>query len=210
MTAMTFHPIRHPLALVNQVNGKLEPTLLKTVGFNEVLFNSAADWFFHLKTEFETTQHRILNFTHGGCYRDYVSQRGLFLKRYEKISWLTYKATFGRDKKTWPAIPKADPNFADNPATTYWRVKVAYYDAANRPHYFASAATPGFSNHGLGLSIDLAIGLPSSPVSVNAADIEWLTINIGRFGFTYESRVEPWHITYYIADDCPPYINEKH
>jgi hypothetical protein len=210
MTAMTFHPIRYPLGLVYQPNGELNVQLLKPVGFNEFLYSTAADWFMHLKAEFEATRQRVLNFTHGGCYRTYESQKALFLRRYEQINWATYVATTGRDKKIWPAINPADPHCADNPSKTYWRVKVAYNDPTGRPHYYAAAATPGFSNHGLGLAIDLAIGLPSSPVSLNADDIEWLKVNVGRFGFTYESAAEPWHITYYIADDCPPYMGEKH
>lgn len=207
---MVLNKVQAPLGLVHQINGDLKVELLKPVGFNEFLYTTAADWFLHLKNEFETTQHRVLNFTHGGCYRNYPSQKGLFLKRYERVSYAVFASTRNRDKKKWPAISASDPRHADNPTDTYWRVKVNYEDANGFPHYFAAAAVPGYSNHGLGLAVDLAIGLPSQPASLTAPDIEWLKINVGRFGFTYESTAEPWHVTYYIGDGCPPYMSEKH
>ena len=207
---MIFNKIQLPLGLVYQPNGELRTELLKPVGFNEFAYSTAADWFLHLKAEFEATQKRVLNFTHGGCYRTYEAQKSLFLRRYEQISYAAYATTFNRDKKIWPALNQADPHYADNPSKTYWRVKVAYTDATGFPHYYAAAAVPGFSNHGLGLAFDLAIGLPSSPVSLNAADIAWLNANAGRFGFTAESAKEPWHWTYYVGDACPPYMSEKH
>jgi hypothetical protein len=54
---------------------------------------------------------------------------------------------------------------------------------------FAGAAVPGTSNHGWGLAIDLH--------SPNQKTIEWLLANADKYGFSWESQSEPWHIRYY-------------
>ena len=206
---MVFKGISEPLAVVNQRNGQLDVKLLKPAGYNEFLLGVTADWFFHLKAEFEAVNKRILNFTHGGCYRTYDGQLGLFLKRYVKVGWTTFAGAPAANRKVWPAIDKADPHYALNPTKTLW-IKRGVLDAADRLHYPATAAVPGFSNHGLGMAIDLAIGLPSAPQSLTIPDRVWLENNIDRFGFTYESSSEPWHVTYYVADGCPTYMSESH
>ena len=49
------------------------------------------------------------------------------------------------------------------------------------------AATPGTSNHGWGLSVDL---------DLNPAAQAWMRANAGRFGFAEDVAREPWHWTY--------------
>lgn len=51
------------------------------------------------------------------------------------------------------------------------------------------AATPGTSNHGEGLSVDLT--------DLGADDIFWLRNNARRFGFFEDVPSEVWHWTYY-------------
>ena len=53
------------------------------------------------------------------------------------------------------------------------------------------AATPGTSNHGWGLAVDLNIDLKSDP------RFTWLTSNASRFGFhNDDAPSEPWHWDY--------------
>ncbi|QGG97136.1 hypothetical protein GH723_14760 [Actinomarinicola tropica] len=49
------------------------------------------------------------------------------------------------------------------------------------------AATPGTSNHGWGLSVDL---------DLNPASEAWMKANAPRFGFVEDVPREPWHWTY--------------
>lgn len=49
------------------------------------------------------------------------------------------------------------------------------------------AATPGTSNHGRGLSVDL---------DTDPSALTWLRANAGRFGFVEDVPREPWHWTF--------------
>jgi LAS superfamily LD-carboxypeptidase LdcB len=53
------------------------------------------------------------------------------------------------------------------------------------------AATPGTSNHGFGLAVDLGGGANNSGTAQN----NWLVANASRFGFFTIPR-EPWHWEY--------------
>ncbi len=62
-----------------------------------------------------------------------------------------------------------------------------------KPRY---AATPGLSEHGWGVAVDLGCGVNSS----RSAESRWLKANAGRFGWHHPawaepggSRPEPWH-----------------
>lgn len=206
--AMTIVPVKMPTELQNQSNGDLDPALLADIGFNTKMLDTPAQWFKVLKKEFEAANKRILNFTYGGGYRTWQQQYNLFISRYEKISYTTWLATPSTRRKVWPAEQGIHKSL--NPTKSYWRKKVIGISPTGGKIYPATAAVPGTSNHGLGLAIDLAIGTPSSAVSLNSADRAWLEANIARFGFSYESTSEPWHIRYVVGDTCPPYINEKH
>lgn len=50
------------------------------------------------------------------------------------------------------------------------------------------AATPGTSNHGWGLAID---------VDTSGGVYEWLRLNAGTYGFVEDTPREPWHWGYY-------------
>ena len=50
------------------------------------------------------------------------------------------------------------------------------------------AATPGTSNHGWGLSVDL---------DLDSRAQTWMRANAGRFGFVEDVAREPWHWTFY-------------
>lgn len=203
---MTITPVKLPLALQNQTNGDLDRGLLKPVGDRTVALAVVADWFKVMQDEFLKDRGRLLSFTYGGGYRTWDQQYNLFTSRYEKVSWATYALTPKARRKTW----NAEVGFHKvlNPSKSYWRLKIIGYTLSGSPRYPAMAAVPGTSNHGLGLAIDLAIGTPQTAQGVNAADRAWLEANIHRFGFSYESLSEPWHVRYVIGDACPPHIFE--
>ena len=116
-----------------------------------------------------------LTYTFGGCYRTYAQQERLFLQRY------TTHELPGRPTKKWNG-------------QTYWL----------KPG-MAGAATPGTSNHGLGLAIDTASGTsPREAKAISAhPQFKWLVDNVARFGFSYEDQSENWHIRYVAGDAIP-------
>lgn len=205
---MQIKTVVRPRVLQNQLNGDLEPSLLKPIGDKTVTLAVVADWFKVLQSEFFKARGRHLSFTYGGGYRTWDQQYNLFLSRYEKVSYATYLVTPSARRKVWPA--EVGVHKLKNPSKSYWRKKVLGTRPDGTKIYGATAAVPGTSNHGVGLAIDLAIGTPQYAQPLNAADRFWLETNIDRFGFSYESTAEPWHIRYYVGDVCPSYINEKH
>ena len=61
---------------------------------------------------------------------------------------------------------------------------------------FAPSSSPGMSNHGWGLAVDIA--------NCSGARLDWLLLNAGKFGFTWEVKngpqAEQWHIRYVAGD----------
>lgn|GEM_PF-6483358 len=53
------------------------------------------------------------------------------------------------------------------------------------------AARPGYSNHQMGLSVDLG-----NTGGDGRRNVRWLKQNAARFGFYNDVRGEPWHWTY--------------
>lgn len=204
---MQIKPVVKPRVLQNQSNGDLEPSLLKPIGDRTSVLAVVADWYKVLQGEFFKARGRHLSFTYGGGYRSWAAQHSLFLSRYEKVSYLTYAVTPADRRKVWPA--ELGEHRAANPSKSYWRKKVIGTRPDGTKIYPATAAVPGTSNHGVGLAIDLAIGTPQYAQPLNAGDRAWLEANVDRFGFSYESTSEPWHIRYYVGDTCPSFINEK-
>ena len=66
----------------------------------------------------------------------------------------------------------------------------------------APMATPGTSNHNLGLAVDIA--------NASGKRLEWLAQNAPRFGWSWEftSGAEPWHIRYVAGDNVPDAVRE--
>ena len=61
-------------------------------------------------------------------------------------------------------------------------------------------ATPGKSQHNLGLAVD--VHSASEPKRLN-----WLIANVKEFGFSWEVvPSEPWHIRYVCGDNPPPTV----
>jgi hypothetical protein len=205
---MSIAPVKYPTELQNQSNGDIDPSLLKLIGTNTYMLKVAADWYAVLQKEFQKANGRPLSFTFGGGYRTWKQQYNLFVSRYEKVSYATYLVTPSTRRKVWPA--EVGPNRPLNPSKSYWRKKVIGTLPNGTNRYPATAAVPGTSNHGWGLACDLAIGVPEHATGLTGTDRTWLENNIARFGFSYESTSEPWHVRYVMGDVCPPFINERH
>lgn len=106
-----------------------------------------------------------VDLAHVGAYRTYDQQVALFKQRYTRIP------IPGRPTKVWQGH-------------RYWLKRGV-----------AVAATPGTSNHGLGLAVDVA--------SATGARLAWMLNTVEAYGFSWEIQSEPWHIRY-VAGDNPP------
>lgn len=97
---------------------------------------------------------------HGDTYRSYDSQKAGFLQRYQT-----------------EAIPGASTKTFEGKT---WYLKKG----------MAMLATPGKSQHNLGLAVD--VHSASEPKR-----IKWLIENVKEFGFSWEVvPSEPWHLRY--------------
>lgn len=128
------------------------------------------------------TGDRALTFTPGGTYRTLAQQEALFAQRYE-ITDQTARVRSG------------DRFYAGS----WWRIK---RNALGRDR-FSPAASPGTSNHGLGLAVDTALGAtPAAATSITPA-LPWLVEHAHEFGFSWEVASEPWHLRYVEGPDLP-------
>ena len=114
-----------------------------------------------------------IEYTHVGAYRTLKGQTDLFLSRY------TTKELPGRPTKKWNGV-------------TYWQLPKT-----------AMAATPGTSNHGWGLAIDLAEKINGKAASISPRSVKWLIKHAAQYGFGAEAQSEPWHWRYYAGDKTP-------
>lgn len=71
----------------------------------------------------------------------------------------------------------------------------------------AQVATPGSSNHGWGLAVDVGLWDASErkvrPVDGNPWFWGWLLANAASFGLSWEVQSEPWHLRYTAGDAIP-------
>ena len=106
----------------------------------------------------------------GDLYREYEMQKRGFLQRYQ------LEPIKGASTKTFEGKT--------------WYLKKGY----------AMLATPGKSQHNLGLAVDVhSAGEPKR--------INWLIANVKDFGFSWEVvPSEPWHIRYVCGDAVPPAV----
>ena len=106
----------------------------------------------------------------GDTYREYEFQKRGFLQRYQ------LKPIPGQSTKTFEGKT--------------WYLKKG----------MAMLATPGKSQHNLGLAVDVhSAGEPKR--------LNWLIANVKEFGFSWEVvPSEPWHIRYVCGDNPPPTV----
>lgn len=190
----TITPVTFPADLASQKNGKLGPCQLVSVFFPGVghasMHHTAARAWGALSIAcLNQTGQTLTAVSVADVYRSYDRQLALFLSRYTPDflplrNVLSNRRT-GPDGKSW-----------------YKRIGVA------------ACASPGTSNHGWGLAIDMALFNPNindgdaymgDPVGItsNRLLFAWLQLNAGLYGFSWESQDEAWHIRYVAGDKIP-------
>lgn len=186
-----------PSTLAGHQNGKLPDHLLVKIGVGSARMEmTAARSFIAMFAEAK----KVLGVhpRHVGDYRPYDAQLRLFTDRYEPVSLAVYSITSPSHRKKWD-----DGKIVYGSA--YWRKKKRADGS-----YPATAATPGASNHGWGLAIDIAEEYDSDPQPDPIRDlfVRWLCDNASRYGISAELQSEPWHWRYVAGDAIPAATRE--
>lgn len=174
-------PVKLPRSLTGAKNGQLLPSQLEEIGPSGWLVPPAARCWRMLKLAAEGDLGRPLTWTFGGTYRSFAAQSTVWHQRMTTTPTpaqrLRAKVKLTWDGKTWYLVTGAQ------------------------------VARPGTSNHGLGLAIDVAYGThPSNATSVDAAWRDWAIANAHRFGFSFETQSEIWHLRYVAGDEIPQLV----
>lgn len=173
-------PVTLPNDLAGTANGNLPASMLTALHPRGSLHHLAARCWKALVAAAKAEANIDLTFDYGGMYRPYADQVLLFQQRYTSSFNASVNTT--SSQRTW------------NGQTYYLRL------------HMAAAATPGTSNHGWGLAIDSAIGTdPSNAQGIDPA-MSWLIPNAERFGFSWETTSEAWHIRMVTGDNIPPEV----
>lgn len=184
-------PMSFPSTLHGQTNGNLPPHLLKQIGVGSALMEVTAARSF--MAMFAEARAAGFNIKHVGHYRSFREQLNLFVARYEPVDYTHYVATPSSRRKKWDdAVKYGYPS-------VYWRKRLI------NGKYPATAATPGASNHGWGLALDIAeeYDSDSAPDPIRQVFVNWLVVNAHRFGVSAELDSEPWHWRYVAGDVIP-------
>ena len=117
------------------------------------------------------------------AYRIYAIQKSAFLTRMEPVSYATYLLTSTSRRRRWSYMGQ-----------TYWRLRPG----------FAACATPGTSNHGWGLALDVQVLFADGTKRALYGSVvwSWLLVNAVVYGFSWESD-ETWHLRYFAGDATP-------
>lgn len=180
-----------PSTLNGQKNGKLPDRLLARIGVGSARMEvTAARSFIAM---FAEARRAGFDIREVGDYRTYEEQVNLFVSRYEPVSYARYAVTPSDRKKVWEG---ANERGFDS---KYWIKKQI------NGSYPATAASPGSSNHGWGLALDVAeeYDKDSAPDPIRAAFVNWLIDNAREYGISAELQSEPWHWRYVAGDNIP-------
>lgn len=160
-------PVKLPKDLKGVEPGKLPANLLRPVEGGGKLHHLASYAWEAMCSKAKSEGVQLKPTSSGDLYRDYETQKRGFLTRYQLEPTGT-NSTKEFEGKTWH-LKKG----------------------------MAMLATPGKSQHNLGLAVDIANA--SEPKRIN-----WLIKNVKEFGFSWEVvPSEPWHIRYVCGDDVP-------
>lgn len=179
-----------PSTLKGQTNGKLPDRILDRIGVGDALMEQTAARSFIAM--FAEARRAGFDIRQVGDYRTYREQVGLFISRYEPVSYARYAVTRSDRKKVWEGG-------AQDYGSKYWVKKLV------NGSYPATAASPGTSNHGWGLALDIAeeYDKDSAPDPIREAFVRWLCENARRYGISAELQSEPWHWRYVAGDNIP-------
>jgi hypothetical protein len=160
-------PVVLPKDLKGIEPGKLPANLLKAVPGGGKMHWIAACAWMAMVEKAKSQGIELKPTSSGDTYRDYETQKKGFLTRY------TLDKVDGTSTKTFEGKT--------------WYLKKG----------MAMLATPGKSQHNLGLACD--VHSASEPKRLN-----WLIANVKEFGFSWEVvPSEPWHLRYVCGDNIP-------
>ena len=163
-------PMIMPADLKGVTPGKLPETLLRAIPTGGKLHHRAADAWNAMVAKAKADGVELKPTSSGDLYRTYESQLAGFKQRY------VLEPVVGTSTKTFEGKT--------------WYLKKG----------MAMLATPGKSNHNLGLAVDIASA--SEPKRLN-----WLIANVKDFGFSWEVvPSEPWHLRLVTGDKPTPAV----
>ena len=191
MSKLPIAPMRMPSTLRGQQNGMLPASILTTIGVGSARMEVTAARSF--RAMFAEARRAGFDIRHVGDYRSYQAQLNLFLSRYEPVGFATYSVTAPSNRKKWAGAKQAGYD------SEYWRKKKI------NGRYPATAATPGNSNHGWGLALDIAEEYDGDPQAdpIRKVFVDWLIYNASRYGISAELQSEQWHWRYVAGDQIP-------
>lgn len=165
-------PVSMPADLKGITPGKLPENLLKSVPGGGKLHWLAAAAWQAMVEAAKADGLELKPTSAGDTYRDYDVQKRGFLQRYQ-LKPIKGTSTKEFEGKTW-YLKKG----------------------------MAMLATPGKSQHNLGLAVD--VHSAAEPKRIN-----WLIANVEKFGWSWEVvPSEPWHIRYVNGDNPPAAVRE--
>lgn len=163
-------PIVMPADLKGVEPGKLPESLLRPIPGGGKLHWLAANAWNAMVAKAKADGLELKPTSSGDLYRSYESQLASFKQRYV-LEKIEGTSTKSFEGKTW-YLKKG----------------------------MAMLATPGKSNHNLGIAVDVhSAGEPKR--------LNWLIANVKDFGFSWEVvPSEPWHLRYVCGDNPPPAV----
>jgi hypothetical protein len=163
-------PIVMPKDLKGVTPGKLPESLLRPIPGGGKLHWRAADAWNAMVAKAKADGLVLKPTSSGDVYREYETQKRGFLQRYQ------LEPIKGSSTKTFEGKT--------------WYLKKGY----------AMLATPGKSNHNLGIAVDVhSAGEPKR--------LNWLIANVKDFGFSWEVvPSEPWHLRLVTGDNPTPAV----
>lgn len=182
--------VTRPAALAGLTNGKLPDSVLTAPGFplrpTARLERAAARAWLALAAACKTATGVTITCTStADTYRSYPAQVSTFLRRYTPTDYPTWASAPAGKRRRWD----------DGKGHLYWLLRPG----------FAPSATPGTSNHGWALAVDTGYVTKDGTIGylASSAAWSWMLGNAGRFGWSWESQVESWHIRYTAGDRIP-------
>jgi peptidoglycan hydrolase-like protein with peptidoglycan-binding domain len=181
-------PVIKPSTLVGQNNGQLSTSLLTLVGVGSGVMEITAARAF--RAMFAAARLAGFVIREVGDYRTFLEQVNLFWARYKPVTREVYDATPSAHRRYWAM------------ALTYGYTS-AYW--IKKDFGFASVATPGNSNHGWGLALDIAEEYDGDPEpdGIRQVFVDWICIHADSYGICAELDSEKWHWRYYAGDQVP-------
>ena len=163
-------PVTLPSDLKGVEPGKLPAHLLRPIAGGGKLHWIAAAAWMAMVEKAKAEGIELKPTSAGDTYREYELQKRGFLQRYQ-LEPIPGQSTKTFEGKTW-YLKKG----------------------------MAMLATPGKSQHNLGLAVDIA--------HASGKRLEWLLANEHKYGFSHELDSEPWHIRYTEGDEVPQLVKE--